>query len=84
MENALSGYIHETTRNASLAAGVEQNRRATSLANLQYRNGYTGLLDVLVAQRDLLDAEASQAASDAGLRNDLVTIYAAAGGGWRE
>lgn len=84
MENALSGYIHETTRNASLVGAVDQNRKATNLANLQYRNGYTGLLDVLVAQRDLLEAEASEAASDASLRNDLVNIYAAAGGGWKE
>jgi multidrug efflux system outer membrane protein len=40
------------------------------------------LLDVLVAVRDLLDSESSLAASDASLRNDLVNIYTAAGGGW--
>jgi multidrug efflux system outer membrane protein len=84
MENALSGYLHETIRNAALTTGVAQNRRAADLALLQYTNGYTGLLDVLVAVRSLLDAEAGLAASDAGLRNDLVTIYAAAGGGWKE
>jgi multidrug efflux system outer membrane protein len=84
MENALSSYIHETTRNASLTTGVAQNRKATELAQEQYTNGYTGLLDVLVEQRNLLDAEANQAASDAALRKDLVDIYAAAGGGWAE
>ncbi|HEU5047194.1 MAG TPA: TolC family protein [Rickettsiales bacterium] len=84
MENALSGYIHETTRNAALTAGVAQNRKATALAKEQYQNGYTGLLDLLVEQRNLLDAEANQAASDANLRKDLVNIYAAAGGGWKE
>jgi len=31
-----------------------------------------------------LDAEANQAASDANLRKDLVAIYTAAGGGWKE
>lgn len=84
MENALSGYVRETTRNASLATGVAQNRRAEELARLQYANGFTGLLDLLVAQRNLLDAEASAAASDANLRKDLVAVYAAAGGGWRD
>ena len=82
MENALSGYLNETTRNASLAAEVRQNRKAADLAMQQYKNGYTGLLDVLVAVRDLLDSESSLAASDASLRNDLVNVYTAAGGGW--
>lgn len=84
MENALSSYLHETTRNAALTTGVSQNRRAANLALKQYTNGYTGLLDVLVAVRNLLDSEASLAASDISLRNDLVSIYAAAGGGWSE
>jgi multidrug efflux system outer membrane protein len=84
MENALSGYGHEAGRNASLTTGVAQNRRAAELAQQQYVSGYTGLLDVLVAQRNLLDAEAAKAASDVNLRRDLVDIYAAAGGGWRD
>ena len=84
MENALSGYGHEASRNAALTNGVAQNRRAADLARQQYANGYTGLLDVLVAERSLLEAEAAQAASDASLRRDLVDIYAAAGGGWSD
>jgi multidrug efflux system outer membrane protein len=63
---------------------VAQNRKAADLARQQYSAGYTGLLDVLVAERNRLDAESSQAASDAGLRTDLVNIYAAAGGGWQD
>ena len=84
MEDALSHYLQENTRNASLAAAVGQNRKAEDLAMQQYGNGFTSLLDLLVAQRNLLDAEASQAASDANLRKDLVAIYTAAGGGWKE
>ena len=82
MENALSGYIHETSRNASLTAGVAQNRKAAMLAQQQYDSGYVGLLDVLEAQRNLLDAESAEASSDADLNSDMVGIYAAAGGGW--
>ncbi len=84
MENALSRYGHETRRNQSLTTGVAQNRRAAELARSQYRNGYTGLLDVLVAERNLLEAEQAQATSDTNLRRDLVSIYAAAGGGWKD
>jgi multidrug efflux system outer membrane protein len=84
MENALSGYVRETARNVSLAAAVAQNRKAEDLARQQYGNGFTDLLDLLVAQRNLLDAEAGQAASDANLRKDLVAIYTAAGGGWHD
>ena len=84
MEDALSHYLQENVRNASLSAAVGQNRKAEDLARQQYGNGFTSLLDVLVAQRSLLEAEASQAASDANLRKDLVAIYTAAGGGWKE
>lgn len=84
METALAGYGHEASRNAALTTGVARNRRAADLARQQYANGYTGLLDVLVAERALLEAEAAQAASDASLRRDLVDIYAAAGGGWSD
>jgi NodT family efflux transporter outer membrane factor (OMF) lipoprotein len=84
MEDALSHYLQENARNASLSAAVGQNRKAEDLALQQYRNGFTSLLDLLVVQRNLLDAEASQAASDAFLRKDLVAIYTAAGGGWKD
>lgn len=82
MENALSGYLHETERNASLANAATQNRKAVELAKQRYTSGYNGLLDVLVVERNALDAESNLVASDAMLRKNLVNIYAAAGGGW--
>ena len=84
MEDAISSYARETARNVSLAESVEQSRKASDLAQQQYTSGFTSLLDVLVAQRDLLNAQASQAASDTDLRKDLVAIYTAAGGGWSD
>jgi NodT family efflux transporter outer membrane factor (OMF) lipoprotein len=84
MEDALSNYGRETVRYSSLSASVEQNRKATDLAQQQYTAGFTSLLDVLVAQRDLLTAESSQAESNANLRKGLVSIYTAAGGGWQD
>lgn len=82
MENGLSNYTNETGRNASLQQAVDQTRRAADLAKLQYTSGYNGLLDVLVAERSALDAESALTASNAKLRQDLVHIYTAAGGGW--
>lgn len=82
MENALSQYLYETQRNTSLIKAVEQNRKAVELAKEQYTSGYTGLLDVLVSERNVLDAESEKVASDTKLRKDLIAIYAAAGGGW--
>jgi multidrug efflux system outer membrane protein len=84
MENALSYYIHESTRNASLTTAVEQSGKAAELARQAYTNGDSSLLDVLVSERDLLAAQSAQSASDTALRQDLVSIYSAAGGGWQD
>ena len=82
MENALANYLYETSRNASLTSAASHNRKALELANQQYTNGYTSLLDLLIVQRNLLEAESIEAESNYKLRKDLVNIYTAAGGGW--
>lgn len=82
MENALSSYLNETDRNKALHDAMDQNRKAARLAKGQYINGYSALLDVLVAERNVLDAEANVTASDIKLRQDLIHVYTAAGGGW--
>jgi multidrug efflux system outer membrane protein len=84
MENALSGYLHETIRNASLSASADQNRKAAALVTQKYNSGHASFLDVLVAECNLLIAESGQASSDYRLRSDLVNVYAAAGGGWSD
>lgn len=82
MENALSNYLNENQRNQELHRAVDQNRKAAGLAREQYTNGYTALLDVLVAERNVLDSESTVTASDIKLRQDLIHVYTAAGGGW--
>jgi len=82
MEDALANYLYEIQRNVSLTQAANSNHKALVLANQQYINGYTNLLDVLVVQRNALDAESVAAESDYKLRKDLVNIYTAAGGGW--
>ena len=82
MEDALTMYLHDNGRQQRLAEAADQNHRAVTLANQQYKAGYTGLLDLLVAQQDELNAKSTLATTEADLRKDLVLIYAAAGGGW--
>ena len=82
MENDLTSYKNEVVRNELLRDSVKQNRRAADLAQQQFKSGFTGLLDVLVAQGNVLDAESALADSDTALRKDLVNIYTASGGGW--
>lgn len=82
MENALANYLYETQRNVSLTNAATHNRKALELANQQYLNGYTNLLDVLIVQRNALETESVEAESNYKLRKDLVNIYTAAGGGW--
>ena len=62
---------------------MKETRRAADLAQKQFKGGFTGLLDVLVAQGNELDAESALAESDMTLRKDLVNIYTASGGGWK-
>ncbi len=83
MEDALSSYKNEWVRNQSLRKAVEQNRRASDLAQRQFKSGFIGLLDVLVVQGNLLEAESTLADSDCTLRKDLVHVYVASGGGWQ-
>jgi len=83
MENDLTRYKNEVVRNRLLRASVKQNRRAADLAQQQFKSGFTGLLDVLVVQGNLLDAESALADSDTALKKDLIAIYTASGGGWQ-
>jgi multidrug efflux system outer membrane protein len=82
MEDALTNYLQETLRHVSLTQAANHNHKALGLANQQYVNGYTNLIDVLVVQRNTLDAESAATESSYKLRKDLVNIYTAAGGGW--
>ncbi len=75
---------HTGARNSFIAQ--EERRRqladALKLAERRYRAGYTGYLDVLVAQRDLLEAERERLIALRNQQTALVDLYRALGGGW--
>jgi len=72
---ARNSYIAQEERRAQLADALKLSER-------RYRAGYTGYLDVLVAQRELLDAERAQLIALRNQQTALVDLYRALGGGW--
>lgn len=75
---------NQTTRD-SLAAQTErteQLKRALDLADLRYRSGYSPYLEVLDAQRQLLQAQTLQILAARDVRLAVVDLAKAMGGGW--
>jgi outer membrane protein, multidrug efflux system len=68
-------------RNAQ-AEQVESLQSAHRQATLRYRNGLANYLDVLIAQRNLFDAELSLTSTHRLHLVSVVRLYKALGGGW--
>lgn len=64
------------------AQQVEALRSALRLANLRYKGGLANYLDVLIAQRNLFEAELSFTATHRLHLVSIVQLYKALGGGW--
>ncbi len=74
---------HERERDAVAAQEAELSR-AVELADVQYRAGFVTFLDVLDAQRVLLQARQALVRAQRRILGDIVTLQRALGGGWRE
>jgi len=75
---------NQTTRDA-LAAQTERKdklQRALDLANVRYTSGYSPYLEVLDAQRQLLQAQTLQILAARDVRLAVVDLATALGGGW--
>jgi len=83
-EDALVRYQTEQQRFLALEEAVRTARQSTELALQQYRIGLVAYVSVLQAQSTQLTAEDNLAQSRAGLTTDLVSLYKALGGGWKE
>jgi multidrug efflux system outer membrane protein len=75
---------NQTTREALAAQTERVNRlqRALDLADLRYRSGYSPYLEVLDAQRQLLQAQTLQILAARDVRVAVVDLAKAMGGGW--
>jgi NodT family efflux transporter outer membrane factor (OMF) lipoprotein len=84
IDNALTAYSAEQTRNDELAQSVSASRAAYDLANTRYEHGLTDFLIALDAQRTLLQAQRAYSDSTTTISTQLVALYKALGGGWND
>lgn len=84
VEQALAMVSTEQDRLHSLREAELRAGEAHRLADLRYRAGSIGYLDVLVAQADLLSARDAHAASERRLASAQVDLFKALGGGWQQ
>lgn len=82
VEDAL--IAHQKNREVRVARAqlLDVSRRTLELAMVAYLNGKIPYLDVLVAQRELFDAEIALAQIIRDQRLAVVQLYKALGGGW--
>lgn len=82
VETALVHYAEAHKRLAALREAESQARKTLSLSDDLYRNGAGSFLNVLDAQRSLLQAEGQAVVAERQVVLNLVTVYKALGGGW--
>lgn len=83
VQDALVQYESERERHAALVLAERDARRALQIARQTFSQGLADQLTALDAERSLLQVQDALAQSDANLRLDLVALYKALGGGWR-
>ena len=59
-------------------------RTAVTLATVRYRKGLVNYLDVLDAQRNALTAETQAVLTERARLTDMVSLFKALGGGWKQ
>jgi multidrug efflux system outer membrane protein len=82
-QTALSDFSNEEARRIELQAAAASAQHAVNLAKQRFDSGYDSFIDVLDAERTLLQAEDSLANSEISAGLDLISIYKALGGGWQ-
>jgi multidrug efflux system outer membrane protein len=82
VEDALVAVTTAVEQAAAQERQVKALQTALRLANLRYTGGIANYLDVLIAQRNLFDAELSLASTRRLHLVSVVQLYKALGGGW--
>ncbi|MHA7899996.1 MAG: efflux transporter outer membrane subunit [Henriciella sp.] len=82
VEIALIGYVQEQARRADLEAAAASAERAVELARLRFDEGLDDFLDVIDAQRTLLDAQDRLEISRLATTRQAIATYRALGGIW--
>ena len=82
VENALVSYARSQDRDVQLQLAANDSKRAADLATIRFRDGATGLLDLLEAQRAQLKDEDAYAESHSDSALSAVLLYKSLAGGW--
>ncbi len=82
VEDALVAVTTARKQRQAQVQQVEALRSALHLANLRYKGGLANYLDVLIAQRNLFEAELSLTGTHRLHLVSIVQLYKALGGGW--
>ncbi len=83
-ENAMTAFVREQARRASLLEAASQARLAVELARTQYTEGLSDFQTVLVSERALAELEDELASSDANVATHAIRLTKALGGDWDE
>jgi NodT family efflux transporter outer membrane factor (OMF) lipoprotein len=81
-DDAASGLSKSLERERILREAQVAAKRSLSLANTQYREGYSDFQRVLDAQRALLEQQDNYLISRSNAVSNLIALYKALGGGW--
>jgi NodT family efflux transporter outer membrane factor (OMF) lipoprotein len=81
-ENAMTAFLREQARRASLLEATSQAQLAVELARTQYTEGLSDFQTVLVALRAQAELEDQLAVSEATIAANFVALTKALGGGW--
>jgi multidrug efflux system outer membrane protein len=82
VEDALIAVKTARDQREAQADQVKSLRSALHLANIRYKGGLAQYLDVLIAQRNLFEAELSLSGTHRLHLVSIVQLYKALGGGW--
>jgi multidrug efflux system outer membrane protein len=82
VEDALVAVRTARDQRNAQAEQVDALRSALRLANLRYKGGLANYLDVLIAQRNLFEAELALTGTHRLHLVSVVQLYKALGGGW--
>lgn len=82
-QTALSNFSHEEDRRRQLQEAAASAQNSVTMAKQRFDYGYDSFIDVLDAERTLLNAEDSLANSEISAILNLLAVYKALGGGWQ-
>lgn len=82
-QTAVSNFAQQENKRAQLQKAARSAQTAATLAKQRFDQGYDDFLDVLVAEKTLLETEDTLAVSEIESVTNLIAIYKALGGGWQ-